>query len=61
VARVPDTGAVFHIEVGPRAVACRVDLPGRLELDETGAAALEANLHDVLEGTLARYFPLAAS
>lgn len=49
-------GAVFHTAISARAVSVSADLPGSLDLSESEAVILEANLHNAVELVLARYF-----
>ncbi len=56
-------GAVYHISISPHWAAVAVDVPAGLDLDETGAAILERDLHSAVERDLhsaverARHFP----
>ncbi len=47
-------GAVYHISISPHWAAVAVDVPAGLDLDETGAAILERDLHSAVERALAR-------
>lgn len=49
-------GAIFHTKIKPKTIECKVDLPYPLDLTEEQAKLLEANLHNILEIALARYF-----
>lgn len=49
-------GTHFTTRITPRAVEVRAELPVDLDLTADAAALLEANLHNVFELVLARYF-----
>lgn len=50
------SGVQFHTWISGRVIECKVELPMELYLTEEEADILEANLHNVLELVLARYF-----
>lgn len=52
--QTPD--AVYNISIDTKSIDCKVDLPFDLELSDEEAAELEANIHNMLEITLGKYF-----
>ena len=48
--------AVFHIKINTKSIQCKVNLPFELELPINEAKQLEANIHNVLEIVLSKYF-----
>lgn len=52
--QTPDTQ--FHIDISDEKLSIEIDLPMNLDLSEDEAKLLEANIHNVLELVLAKYF-----
>jgi hypothetical protein len=50
-------GTDFHTTIGKRVIGMTVVLPFRLDIDEEEAEVLYANLHNVIELVLTKYFP----
>lgn len=48
--------ALYDISINDNSIACKVDLPFTLNISEEEAAELEANIHNVLEIVLSKYF-----
>ena len=48
--------ANFNIRIKDKSVKCEVKLPFALNLSKANAIQLEANLHNVLELVLSKYF-----
>jgi hypothetical protein len=51
------SGAVFSTRITPRGISVDVDFGRTINLDQPQAELLEANVHNVLELALSRYFP----
>jgi hypothetical protein len=55
--RCQTPGARFHVQITPRRVAVSVDVPpSALPLNDDEAAQLDADLHNVVELALSRYW-----
>lgn len=48
--------AQYDIEIHDKSIEIKVELPMQLELSKGEAKLLEANLHNMLELTLSKYF-----
>lgn len=49
-------GAIYQTDISEKNISINIKIPFKLELDESEAKLLEANIHNVLELVLAPYF-----
>ena len=49
-------GAQFHTSISSTQISCTVDLPNPIKMSKKEAVQLEADIHNVIEIVLAKFF-----